>query len=127
MKGDEFKTTKENEKDLHTILGNVLEALKDMDEDDMSGEDTEDYASDRMRNICTGSIAMVRFEDLLDALDEFMSLDLKAFGVDKEMKKGRMHAILMVKSLHSATDKIDKKLREFDQWSDEEKKGPDGE
>ncbi len=120
MKEDEFKITEENEKELHTILGNVLEALKDMDEDDMSGEDVGGNASDRMRNICTGSIAMMRFVDLLDALDEFMSLDLKAFGIDKELKRGSMHATLMVKALLPATDKIEKKLKEFDQWSNDE-------
>lgn len=120
MKGDEFKITEENEKDLYDLMDKVMEALKDMDEDDMSSEETDDVASDRMRNICTGSIAMMRFVDLLDALDEFMSLDLKAFEVDKELKRGRMHATLMVKALNSATDRIEKKLKEFDQWSGDE-------
>ena len=120
MKGEEFKITEENEKDLHTILNNVMEALKDMDEDDMSGEDVEGNASDRMRNICTGSIAMMRFEDLLNALDDFMCLDLEAFKVEKELKKARMHAALMIKALLPATDKIERMMKEFDQWSDDE-------
>ncbi len=125
MNDDEFKITEENEKDLYALMDRVMGALKEMDDDDVPDEEPEAVASDRMRNICTGSIAMMRAEDLMCAMDAFLCLDLGAFGAEKELGRIRMHASLVVKSLVPLMDKVQDKLVEFDQWKEDGKDARD--
>ncbi len=117
MDDEEFKI--KEEPGFRTLLEEIERVAREVAGEEEEEEEPEDGASDRMRNICTGSVAIMRVGDLLDSVNDLLDLNLEELVPAKELSRLRLNASRLVGSLMPVMDALTAKMAGFDEW-----KGP---